>query len=140
MIDVLHPTWLYLSYLVSNFDSFWISQLKLDKYIPSISLIDDVIRYKWASLRVAGYAAITLWLMYAGFLYLFEYHDNVNDLDDPVPTYGCFEDCSMMDRFRNYFDSIYYTGVHLTGGKTFSCVRSRKLSHGRSLLIKHEQL
>mmetsp|Transcript_2717 Transcript_2717/g.5880 ORF Transcript_2717/g.5880 Transcript_2717/m.5880 type:complete len:1287 (+) Transcript_2717:156-4016(+) len=89
--------------------------LKLDKYIPSISLIDDVIRYKWASLRVAGYAAITLWLMYAGFLYLFEYHDDANDLDNPVPIYGCYEDCSMMDRFRNYFDSIYYTGVHLTG-------------------------
>lgn len=89
--------------------------MKLDKYIPSITLIDDVIRYKWASLRVAGYAAITLWLMFAGFLYLFENHDEVNDLDDPVPTYGCFEDCTMRDRFRNYFDSIYYTGIHMTG-------------------------
>lgn len=78
-------------------------------------MIDDVIRYKWASLRVAGYAAITLWLMFAGFLYLFEYHDDTNDLDGPVPIYGCVEDCTMADRFRNYFDSIYYTGVHLTG-------------------------
>ena len=40
--------------------------LKLDKYVPSFTLIDDVIRYKWDSLKVAGYAALTLWISFAG--------------------------------------------------------------------------
>jgi len=89
--------------------------LKLDKYIPSFTLIDDVIRYKWDSLKVAGYAAITLWTIFAGLIYLFEYTDSANAID-PVPLYAkCGEDCSMMDRFRNYFDGFYYTGIHLTG-------------------------
>jgi hypothetical protein len=78
-------------------------------------LIDDVIRFKWNSLKVAGFAALTLWIIFGGLLYLFEFQDDKNDLDDPVPLYGCFEDCTMMDRFRNYFDSFFYTGVHLTG-------------------------
>jgi hypothetical protein len=89
--------------------------LKLDKYIPSFTLIDDVIRYKWSALKVAGFAALTLWIIFAGLLYLFEFQDSTNALDDPVPSYGCFEDCTMLDRFRNYFDSFFYTGVHLTG-------------------------
>ena len=83
--------------------------LKLDKYAPSFTLIDDVIRYKWNSLKVAGYAAITLWTIFAGLLYLFEYTDSTNGID-PVPLYGCVEDCMMMDRFRNFFDSFFYTG------------------------------
>jgi hypothetical protein len=89
--------------------------LKLDKFVPSFTLIDDVIRFKWSSLRVAGFAALTLWVIFGGLLYLFEYQDDSNELDDPVPIYGCIEDCTMMDRFRNYFDSFYYTGIHLTG-------------------------
>ncbi|KAG7358930.1 ion transport protein [Nitzschia inconspicua] len=89
--------------------------LKLDKFIPSFTLIDDVIRFKWNSLRVAGFAALTLWIIFGGLLYLFEYQDDKNELDDAVPIYGCIEDCTMMDRFRNYFDTFYYTGVHLTG-------------------------
>jgi hypothetical protein len=89
--------------------------LKLDKFIPSFTLIDDVIRFKWNSLKVAGFAALTLWVIFGGLIYLFEYQDSENDLDDPVPYYGCVEDCTMMDRFRNYFDSFFYTGIHLTG-------------------------
>mmetsp|Transcript_6366 Transcript_6366/g.13166 ORF Transcript_6366/g.13166 Transcript_6366/m.13166 type:complete len:767 (-) Transcript_6366:464-2764(-) len=89
--------------------------LKLEKYVPSFTLIDDVIRYKWNSLKVAGYAAITLWIIFAGLLYLFEYTDSIDEID-PVPLFGsCMEDCTMMDRFRNYFDSFYFTGIHLTG-------------------------
>jgi hypothetical protein len=42
----------------------FISKLKLDKYIPSFSLIDDVVRYKAASLKVAGFAALTLWIIF----------------------------------------------------------------------------
>uniref|UniRef100_A0A7S4EPX0 Ion transport domain-containing protein n=1 Tax=Pseudo-nitzschia australis TaxID=44445 RepID=A0A7S4EPX0_9STRA len=89
--------------------------LKLDKNVPSFTLIDDVIRYKWDSLKVAGYAAITLWTIFSGLIYLFEYTDSTNEID-PVPLYGsCTDDCTMMNRFRNYFDSFFFTGIHLTG-------------------------
>ncbi|CAB9514739.1 gated channel subfamily KQT member 1 [Seminavis robusta] len=89
--------------------------IKLDKYVPSISLIDDVIRLKANTLKVAAYAAATLWILFAALLYLFETKDTINDLDDPVPDYGCMGDCTMADRFQNFFDSMVYTGVHLTG-------------------------
>jgi len=88
--------------------------LKLDKYIPSITLIDDVIRLKRKSLVVAGFAAGTLWVLFSAMIYVTEYKDDVNDID-PVPFYGCFGNCTMSDRFQNYFDSMVYTGVHLTG-------------------------
>ena len=103
------------SSIVDQYDEYLrmtriIRLLKLDKYAPSFTLIDDVIRYKKNSLKVAGYAAITLWICFAGLLYLFEYTDSNNDID-PVPLYGCIQDCTMMDRFRNYFDSFFYTGA-----------------------------
>lgn len=88
--------------------------LKLDKYFPSVSLIDDVIRLKKNALKIAGYAALTLWIIFAGALYLAEYHDTSMEIDE-VPLYGCDEDCTMSDRFQNYFASFVYTGVHLTG-------------------------
>jgi len=88
--------------------------LKLDKYVPSISLIDDVIRLKRKTLLVAFYAAVTLWILFAALLYLTEHRDTVNEMD-PVPLYGCNDNCTMSDRFQNFFDSIVYTGVHLTG-------------------------
>jgi len=89
--------------------------VKLDKYIPSITLIDDVIRLKFRALRVAFFAAVTLWILFAALLYIFEVHDHMDALDDPVPDYGCSENCDMSDRFQNFFDSMVYTGVHLTG-------------------------
>jgi len=89
--------------------------LTLDKHVPSFSLIDDVIRYKWQSMKVAGYAAITLWTIFAGLIYLCEYTDSTNEID-PVPLHSsCTDDCTMMDRFQNYFDSFYFVGIHLTG-------------------------
>ncbi len=88
--------------------------VKLDKYIPSITLIDDVIRLKFNPLRVAFFAAMTLWILFAALIYLFEYDDTGNEID-PVPLYGCVEDCTMYDRFQNFFDSMVYTGIHLTG-------------------------
>jgi len=88
--------------------------IKLDKYIPSITLIDDVVRLKKNALQVACFAAITLWILFAGAMFVAEHNDSGNGID-PVPAYGCTEDCTMMDRFQNVFDSIYYTGVHLTG-------------------------
>lgn len=75
---------------------------------------DDVMRLKFAPLRVAFYAATTLWILFAAALYLCEHDDTDNGLD-PVPKYGCVENCTMSDRFQNFFDSMFYTGIHLTG-------------------------
>lgn len=92
---------------------------KLDKYVPSLTLIDDVIRLKYNQLRVAFYAAITLWILFAALMFVFEHGDEANDID-PVPAYGCDADCTMVDRFQNFFDSMVYTGIHLTGDCTCS--------------------
>lgn len=84
--------------------------LKLDKYVPSISLIDDVFRLKRQALVVTCFAAMSLWIIFSGILYLTEYQDDLNEIDE-VPVYGCNEDCTMMDRFSNYFASAIYTGM-----------------------------
>lgn len=47
-------------------------------------------------------------------LFLCEHNDGQNDID-PVPKYLCDEDCTMLNRFQNFFDSMVYTGIHLTG-------------------------
>ena len=88
--------------------------LKLDKYIPSITLIDDVIRIKRKSLVVAGFAAGTLWVFFSAMIFVTEHKDSYDEID-PVPQYNCFGNCTMSDRFQNFFDSMVYTGVHLTG-------------------------
>jgi hypothetical protein len=88
--------------------------IKLDKYVPSITLIDDVIRLKYNTLRVAFFAAVTLWVLFAAALFLCEHKDYRNGID-PVPEYGCDGNCTMDDRFQNFFDSMVYTGIHLTG-------------------------
>lgn len=80
----------------------------------SCRLLDDVFRLKLKTLSVAFYASVTLWVLFAAALYLCEHHDNSSDID-PVPLYGCIDDCTMSYRFRNFFDSMVYTGVHLTG-------------------------
>ena len=88
--------------------------VKLDKYIPSLTLIDDVIRLKFKTLKVAFYAAISLWVLFAAAIFLCEHSDSSNEIDN-VPDYGCDTDCTMKDRFQNFFDSMVYTGIHLTG-------------------------
>ena len=106
--------------LVNDYDEYLrmlriLRLVKLDKYVPSITLIDDVVRLKLQPLKVAGYAAMSLWLIFAALIYLFEFEDTTNELDDPVPAYGCTEDCTMQDRFRSLLDSMIYTGISLTG-------------------------
>ena len=76
---------------------------------------DDVIRLKFSTLRVAFYAAVTLWILFTAALYVCE-HDDTSNAIDPVPKYGCrTTECTMSDRFQNFFDSMVYTGIHLTG-------------------------
>ena len=95
--------------------------LKLDKYIPSISLLDDVLRLKRNILAVAGVAALTLWFLFAAAMYIAERNDDTLEID-PVPLYGCTENCSMLNRYQDYFTSFPLTGIHLTG-KCFSYPR-----------------
>ena len=125
IIDLLAIVPLYLTMaipgsLLDEYDEYLrmlriLRLMKLDKYVPSITLIDDVVRLKYSTLRVAFYAAMTLWILFSALLYTFENTDTSNALDDPVPIYGCVEQCTMQDRFQNFFDSMVYTGVHLTG-------------------------
>jgi len=88
--------------------------LKLDKYVPSISLVDDVFRLKKRVLIVAGQAAATLWFLYSAAMYIAERNDDSMEID-PLPLYGCVEECSMSDRYSNFFNSVPLTGIHLTG-------------------------
>jgi hypothetical protein len=124
IIDLLAIVPFYLALalpnsLVDEYDEYLrmlriLRLIKLDKYVPSITLIDDVIRLKYKTLRVAFFAAVTLWVLFAAALFLCEHKDYRNDID-PVPQYGCDGDCKMSDRFQNFFDSMVYTGIHLTG-------------------------
>lgn len=88
--------------------------LKLDKYVPSISLVDDVIRLKRRVLVVSCFAAATLWVLFSGLMYIAEYRDYSESIDN-LPLYGCYENCSMSDRYENMIKAIPLTGIHLTG-------------------------
>lgn len=124
VIDLLAIFPMYLAYFmpgswVDKHDEYLrmlrlIRLLKLEKYFPSITLIDDVLRLKRRSLTVTGYAAGTLWVILSGILYLTEYNDTENGIDN-VPLYGCDHDCTMSNRFKSVIDSMVYTCIHLTG-------------------------
>jgi len=118
--------------------------LMLEKYFPSLTLIDDVFRLKKKAMIKTCFAAGTLWIFFTALLFLAESHDTSNGID-PVPLYGCellddeaaarkkrfflgipmgqkritsamsHYDCTMSNRFSNFFDSFVYTGIHLTG-------------------------
>lgn len=88
--------------------------LKLDKYIPSITLIDDVVRLKKKVLIVSCFAAATLTILFSGLMYLAEHEDYSMQIDN-LPLYGCYEDCTESVRYSNMFASIPLTGIHLTG-------------------------
>lgn len=88
--------------------------LKLDKYFPSISLIDDVLRLKRGVITTSCLAAGTLWILFTGLMYLAENQDVSMDISD-LPLYGCITDCKMATRYTNFFTSFPLTGIHLTG-------------------------
>lgn len=88
--------------------------LKLDKYIPSITLIDDVIRLKRKVLFVSCFVAGILTVLFSGLMYLAEHNDFSMPIDN-LPLYGCFENCTESIRYENMFTSIPLTGIHLTG-------------------------
>jgi hypothetical protein len=75
---------------------------KLDKYVPSISLIDDVFRAKQHALTVAGFVAGVLWVIFATLLYLAERNSHQ-------------EEGLMAERFANIPIALQVTMIHLTG-------------------------
>ncbi|KAL7547165.1 hypothetical protein ACHAWF_010484 [Thalassiosira exigua] len=124
IIDLLAIVPFYLAYYMPN---SWIDAhdeyfrmcrvmrlLKLDKYVPSISLVDDVFRLKRKVLTISCFAAGTLWILFSAAMYVAERDDDSIEID-PLPLYGCAEGCFMSDRFFNIFASIPLTGIHLTG-------------------------
>jgi len=124
IIDLLAIVPFYIAYFMPN---SWIDAhdeyfrmmrlfrlLKLDKYVPSISLVDDVFRLKKNVLIVACYAAITLWVLFTAAMHIVEKDDDAMEIDN-LPLYGCVEGCHMSDRYRNFFSSFTLTGIHMTG-------------------------
>lgn len=87
---------------------------KLDQYVPSLTLIDDVFRLKQNSLEVAGLVALTLWIVFTSLMYLTEYQDMTNSIDD-IPLQGCKTGCKQADRYSDAFAAMPFTFIHLTG-------------------------
>lgn len=50
--------------------------LQLDKYMPSVSLVDDVFRLKARGLLVAGFASAVMLAWFGTLMYLVERNDN----------------------------------------------------------------
>lgn len=89
--------------------------LKLDKEVPSLTLIDNVFRLKRQMLIVTGIISGIFLIIFASMMYLAESNDT-QTLIGPVPLYGCSsDDCSQSIRYQNVFSSMGYVNIHLTG-------------------------
>ena len=74
--------------------------VRLDAYVPSLTLIDDAVRECWAGLSVALFAGLVIWFLFNETLYFAE-KDDVDNGEDK--------------RFRNALSSLQYTAVLLSG-------------------------
>jgi hypothetical protein len=89
--------------------------VKLDKYCPSLTLIDDVFRLKRISLCVSGAIAAILLIIFNSLMFLAEYNDTVSMID-PIPLQGCSGDnCTESLRYSSAFASLPFVMMHLTG-------------------------
>ena len=93
--------------IVDQYDNYFrllriMRLFKLDKYVPSISLLDDVVRAKKAPLLVTGFAAGVLTILFSALMYFTEYKDTENDID-PIPYDGCAGNCTQANRFKDVF-------------------------------------
>ncbi len=78
--------------------------LKLDKFVPSISLIDDVFRAKRTGLLVSTFAAGIFWLVFSSALYLAEREDGAEK--------GCYTEA---ERFSSVPSTLQYDLILLSG-------------------------
>lgn len=82
--------------------------IKMDKYIPSITLIDDVFRLKKRGLLISGFALSLIWATFATALWGAE----MTIGSDPAEQV-------MHWRFRNVPNSLQYDMILLTGDYPF---------------------
>jgi hypothetical protein len=78
--------------------------LKLDKYYPGITLIDDVLRANATNLGVAAFVAGVAWIIFSALLYLTEHNNQEEDAGN-----------IMADRFKNIPNALSYTLILLSG-------------------------
>ena len=78
--------------------------LKLDKYYPGITLIDDVLRANAANLGVPAFVAGVAWIIFSALLYLTENDNQAEDAGN-----------IMASRFKNIPNSLSYTLILLSG-------------------------
>mmetsp|Transcript_58146 Transcript_58146/g.138379 ORF Transcript_58146/g.138379 Transcript_58146/m.138379 type:complete len:1236 (+) Transcript_58146:117-3824(+) len=88
--------------------------IKLDKYVPSLTLIDDVFRLKRNQLVVTGVVASIVWLCFASMMYMVESQDFANEIDT-LPNNGCMGNCTQAIRYSDVFSALPITMIHLTG-------------------------
>jgi len=74
--------------------------VRLDTYVPSLTLIDDAVRKCWAGLSVALFAGMVIWFLFNEALYFSE-KDDVEEGEDK--------------RFRNALSSLQYSAILLSG-------------------------
>ena len=74
--------------------------VRLDAYVPSLTLIDDAVRNCWAGLSVALFAGGVIWFLFNECLYFAEW----NDVEE-----------GESKRFRNALSSLQYSAVLLSG-------------------------
>ncbi|CAM9194722.1 unnamed protein product [Chrysoparadoxa australica] len=112
IIDLLAVVPFYLaqfSSVVDKYDNYlrllrMFRLLKMDKYIPSVSLIDDVFQKQKKGLLVSGYAASVMWACFSALVHLTE-RDNKTQVD-------CM---TMAERFVSVPSSLQYDLILLTG-------------------------
>lgn len=120
IIDILAivPFWLSVLPLgsISNFADDYdedlrllriVRLLKLDKFVPSLSLIDDVFRAKSEELRVTTYVAGVMWLTFSTLMFFAERDGK----GGPTPD----EEEDNANRYRNIPNAMSFTLIHLTG-------------------------
>ena len=82
--------------------------LKLDKYVPSVSLVDDIFRRNAQAFQVTGVVVGIVWIVFATLLY--ETTHNYTKK---------FMELTMGERYQNIPNSMQYAFIHLSGDYPF---------------------
>ena len=112
IIDKLAIVPYYLSFIsadIGRYDDYLrifriLRLLKLDKFVPSISLIDDVFRAKKAGLMLSTFVMAVLWILFSTLFYLTESGDHEKEIG-----------IEQSVRYGNVFNALQYSLIHLTG-------------------------
>ena len=80
--------------------------LKMDKYIPSITLIDDVMRNNALVLTMTGFTAGVFWIVFSTLMWMSESANTIDPNDNGV---------TQAMRYKDVPSSLSYTLIHLSG-------------------------